>query len=288
MKFEPRYAEENVNVSEQNPLLDFVRLSLLLLGILFGVYLVLGFAAEKIAERLPPNVEAALADSFAEQLDYKAFPRTRTYLQQVLNQLADNSHLSGFHWQVSVQDSPEINAVALPGGHIVVFTGLLATVKSENELAMVLAHELGHYAHRDHLRGLGRGLVLLSITAALGISGDLPSFIIPSLQTFSLKYSREQEAAADLFALDVVAQTYGHVGGALDLFQLFAQQEQKDSHIPAFFSTHPDAVWRLQAARKHIRQNNYAQAAVKALPRAGKLPFPNDVQKLDGDGQPLP
>jgi Zn-dependent protease with chaperone function len=273
MKFEPRYVEENVNVPEQHPFLEFIRLSLLLLGILFAVYVLLGFAAEKIAERLPTSVEAALADSFAGQLDYQAFPRTRSYVQQILDRLVKRSHLTGLHWQVSVQESEEINAIALPGGHIVIFTGMLAAVTSENELAMVLAHELGHYAHRDHLRSLGRGLVALSLVAVLGISGDLPSFIAPSLQTVSLAYSREQEAAADLFALDLVAQTYGHVGGALALFQLFAKQEH---HIPAFLSTHPDAVWRLQAANTHISQKNYAQGVVTALPELGKLPFAND------------
>ena len=46
-----------------------------------------------------------------------------------------------------------MNAVALPGGNIVVFAGLLKEIKSENELAMILGHELGHFAHRDHLRG---------------------------------------------------------------------------------------------------------------------------------------
>jgi Zn-dependent protease with chaperone function len=272
MKFEPRYAEENFNVPEQHELRDFFRLSLYLLGIVFGLYIVLGFAAEKIAERLPPRFETAIAAHFTGKLDDAAFPRTRDYLQQVLDRLVKTADLPDFQYKVTVQEQEEINALALPAGRIVIFSGLLDKLRSENELAMVLAHELGHYAHRDHLRGLGRGLVLLSITAALGLSGELPGFIAPSVQTFSLKYSREQEAAADIFALDLVVRSYGHAGGALDLFAMFEEQER---NAPALFSTHPDSRWRRQNLAGRISQEGWPRKEVKPLP--ARLPFSEEL-----------
>ncbi|MGX9726219.1 MAG: M48 family metallopeptidase [Candidatus Electronema sp. VV] len=260
MKFEPRYAEENFNVPQQHELRDFFRLSLYLLGIVFGLYIVLGFAAEKIAERLPPRFEAAIAAHFTGKLDDSAFTRSRDYLQQTLDRLVKAADLPDFQYKVTVQEQDEINAIALPAGRIVVFSGLLDKLRSENEL--------GHYAHRDHLRGLGRGLVLLSITATLGLSDGLPSFIAPSVQTFSLKYSREQEAAADLFALNLVVRSYGHAGGALDLFAMFDEQERQ---TPALFSTHPDSRWRRQHLASRISQEGWPQKTVQSLP--AKLPF---------------
>lgn len=273
MKFEPRYAEENFNVPEQRELRDFFRLSLYLLGIVFGLYIMLGFAAEKIAARLPPRFETAIAAHFTGKLDDAAFPRTRDYLQQTLDRLAKAAapELPDFQYKVTVQEQEEINAIALPAGRIVVFSGLLDKLRSENELAMVLAHELGHYAHRDHLRGLGRGLVLLSITAALGFSDGLPGFIAPSVQTFSLKYSREQEAAADNFALDLMFRAYGHAGGTLDLFAMFEKQEEK---TPALFSTHPDSRWRQENLAGRIKKEGMPQR--KAQPLPAKLPFAED------------
>jgi len=276
MNFEPRYVEQNVNVPQHNHLGDFIRLSLWLLGIVFGIYLCLGFVAEKIAERLPPKYEMAIAGSFTSKLDYDAFPQTREYLQKVLDSLvASSADLPSFSYKVSIYDLSDINAVALPAGNIVVFRGLLTQLKSENELAMILAHELGHYAHRDHLRGMGRGLVLLSIMTVLGLSGDGPGFIAPSVQTFSLKYSRDQESAADLYAIDLFVRTYGHVGGALDVFKVF-EREKKGIIGPGVFSTHPDTIWRMQALERHIQMKKSSQGPVRPLPGSGVLPFAVD------------
>lgn len=276
MKFEPRYTEENFNVHSQNHLWVFVRLSLWLLGIVLCVYFVLGFAADKIAERLPSRFESAIAIGFNSGIDSNAFPRTREYQQKILDSLVSASEgLPEFRYRVSVYDSDMVNAVALPAGNIVVFRGLLSEVKSEDELAMILAHELGHYAHRDHLRGLGRGLVLLSIMAALGVSGDVPGFISPSVQTFDLKYSRAQESAADVYATDLLKRAYGHVGGALSVFKVLERQE-KGVKGPDMFSTHPDTLWRIQTLENYVQQKRYPNGAVRPLPDPGVLPFPDD------------
>ncbi|MDP2157476.1 MAG: M48 family metallopeptidase [Nitrospirota bacterium] len=282
MNFEPRYVEQNVNVPHHNHLGDFIRLSLWLLGIVFGIYLCLGFAAEKIAERLPPKYEMAIAGSFTSKLDDGTFPQTREYLQKVLDSLvASSADLPDFSYKVSIYDLSDSNAVALPAGNIVVFRGLLSQLKSENELAMILAHELGHYAHRDHLRGMGRGLVLLSIMTVLGLSGDGPGFIAPSVQTVSLKYSRDQESAADRYAIDLFARMYGHVGGALDVFKVL-EREKKGISGPGFFSTHPDTLWRMQALERYIQMKKSSQGSVRPLPGAGVLPFKGDTRGNKG------
>jgi len=163
----------------------------------------------------------------------------------------------------------------LPAGNIVVFKGLLSELKTENEVAIILAHELGHYAHRDHLRGLGRGLVLMSIMTALGLSGDLPAFIAPSVQTFDLKHSRDRESAADRYAMDLFARAYGHAGGTLDVFKVLARQEHGIKR-PDIVSTHPDTLWRMQALTNYLQLKKYPQGSIRPLPESGVLPFPND------------
>ena len=282
MKFEPRYCEKNVNVASQSYFREFLRLSLLLLGIVLAVYLVLGYAADKVAERLSPKFETAIAAGITSRFDSDDFPRTSKYLQKVLDSLASSAKgLPKLPYKVSVQDQATVNAVALPGGHIVVYRGLLSELKSENEVAIILAHELGHYAHRDHLHGLGRGLVLLSIMTALGLSGDLPGFIAPSLQTFDLKHSREREAAADIFAIDLFVRTYGHAGGAVDAFKVLARQGE-EMKGPEFISTHPDILWRIASMTNHMQSKKYPKGAVSPLPGNGVLPFPGDSKEKIG------
>lgn len=279
MKFEPQYTEKNVNVPSHNHFREFIRLSLWLLGIIFGIYLVLGYVVDKYAERLPPKFEAAIASGITSRFDHGDFPRTNKYLQKVLDILVSSAEgLPPFTYKVSIHDQPAVNAMALPAGNIVVFKGLLSELKSENEVAIILAHELGHYAHRDHLRGLGRGLVLMSIMTALGLSGDLPGFIAPSVQTFDLKHSRDRESAADLYAIDLFARAYGHAGGAIDVFKVLARQEHGIKR-PDIISTHPDTLWRMQTLANYLQQKKYPAGSVIPLPEAGVLPFPDDKKR---------
>lgn len=77
-----------------------------------------------------------------------------------------------FTFELALVEEEEPNAMALPGGAILLTSGLLETVDSENGLAFVLAHELGHYAHRDHLRSLSRGLALGAVMALVTGSGS--------------------------------------------------------------------------------------------------------------------
>jgi Zn-dependent protease with chaperone function len=276
MKFEPRYVEGNVNVSTRHQGREFLRLGAWLLGIVFGTYLVLGFIAERIAERLPPQMEQALAAGFVAQLNKKDFFQTRVYLQTVLDRLAlANSDLPPFQYTVYVVDDDLVNAVALPAGNILIFRGLLAKIKTESELAMVLAHELGHYAHRDHLRGLGRGLVVMTISGVLGMAGEVPGFIFPSIRAFELKFSRDQESVADNFGLDLVAKVYGNTGGALSVFDTLESGTEGPKGVE-FFSTHPDTIWRKQLLAERIRLKQYPQKPPVPLSPPGSLPFPGD------------
>ena len=288
MKFEPRYCEENVNAPEHSHFGEFIRLSLWLTGIICGVYLVLGYAADMLAERLPPRFETAIAAGITSRFGHDDFPSTSGYVQNVLDSLVSSAEgLPKFSYKVSVHDEKTVNAIALPGGNIIVYKGLLAELKSENELAMILAHELGHYAHRDHLHGLGRGLVLLSIMTVLGVSGDVPGFIAPSLQTFDLKYSRGRESAADLFAIDTLVRTYGHAGGSIDAFKVMARQDLGVKR-PEIVSTHPDTVWRMESLANYIKGKKYPEGAVKSLPGSGALPFSDDDRKgYEQRSQPL-
>ena len=132
MKFEPRYSENNVNVPSHNHFSEFIRQSLWLLGIVFGIYFVLGYAVDRFAERLPAKFETAIAAGITSSFDHGDFPRTKKYLQKVLDSLLTSAEgLPPFTYKVSILDQAAVNAVALPAGNIVVFKGLLSELKSD-------------------------------------------------------------------------------------------------------------------------------------------------------------
>lgn len=97
------------------------------------------------------------------------------------------------------------NAIALPGGRIYLFAGLLKKAESPDEIAGVIAHELGHVRHRDHLRALiQNGGTSFLLGLLLGDITGSGAVIFASRTLFNASYSREAENDADRFAIDVM------------------------------------------------------------------------------------
>jgi predicted Zn-dependent protease len=173
-----------------------------------------------------------------------------------------------------VTNNEEINALALPGGHIVVFSGLLKEIRSENELAMILAHELGHYARRDHLRGMGRGLGMTMLLATLfGQDSRAAGFSAGFFSGLEMRYSQQQESAADSFGLQLLTARYGHAGGATDFFERLA--DKAGSRFDYLLASHPHPHARIASLQRMIADAGYRLA--ETLPLQGeKLLIDND------------
>ena len=165
--------------------------------------------------------------------------------------------------RVGYRDDRMVNAFATIGGQTVFFRGVLTKLENENALAMVMAHELAHLKYRHVSAALGRGVavgVILSVVSAeLGrnaAGGVLGQAGVATL----LSFNRDQERTADEAALRVLHAEYGHVGGAIDLFDAFARlpDAQRDPNLPAieFLRTHPLTANRIAAIRQWTVDNN--------------------------------
>jgi predicted Zn-dependent protease len=159
-----------------------------------------------------------------------------------------------------------VNAIALPGDAIAIYAGLVEQAKSENELMMVLGHELGHFAHRDHLRGLGRSLLIqIAIATFLGDTSGIQSAAVSGVEAVSQsRFSQSQEREADKFGLTLLQNTYGHVAGATDFFARMSQQKGSDL---AFLSTHPAPGQRVKELKRLIKERGYAVKERSPLPK---------------------
>ncbi len=264
MKFTPKHIDENVNVSKTHPLAELAWLvgGLLLLALIF--YLVLGVTADLAVAKIPIKAEVWLGEHFVASFAAQENEPLRRRLQMLLDSLPADSPLHNYTFSVQLLENEEINALALPGGHIVVFAGLVEQAESENELAMVLAHELGHFAHRDHLKRLGRGLGLTVATMLVFGQDSSVSRLASKLFLVSeSRYSRQQEAAADRFGLDLLVNSYGHAGGATDFFRRVG--EKTDGHIPYLLASHPHPDDRIDALLDLIVTNSYRVEATTPL-----------------------
>jgi len=267
VKFTPRRIETNVNVSKTHPIKEFAFLAGGLLAIVVSVYLILGMAVDLLVPHISMELENKLAGAFTGRFTRsdETDAATRS-VQALVDQLQDRCAPLPYSITVHVQQAEAINAAALPGGHMVVFTGLLEKMTSENELAFVLAHELGHYAHRDHLRGLGRALVLMTAsTVLLGADNNISGMIGQGMLLTELSFSRKQESQADDYALDALSCRYGHVAGATSFFEKIPS-ESDPGRFGHYFASHPENRRRIERIETIARERGYAVGEPLPLP----------------------
>lgn len=270
MKFTARQPGINVNVTPTHPLKEFAILAGGLLAIVVSVYLALGLAVDLMVPRLSMELEKKLAGAFIGKfVETEEMGDTTRSLQALVDRLRDRCAPLPYTITVHIKESDAVNAAALPGGHMMVFTGLLAEMTSENELAFVLAHELGHYAHRDHLRGLGRALVLMTAsTVLLGADNSINNMIGQGMVLTELSFSRKQETQADEFALDTLFCRYGHVTGATSFFSKIPK-DGDPGRFGHYFASHPENRRRIGHLEDLARERGY--------PTGTPLPLPADL-----------
>ncbi len=290
MSFNPGLPDDSINVSGTHPLKEA---GLLLGGIIGAVLLfvvVVGASIDLLAPLLPPGIEMKLLGSFGEpdEDEIEQSDPDEQRLQALVDRMAAHWADNPYSFRAAILSDDDPNAFAFPGGWIVVSRGLLEQTDSENELAFVVSHEIGHFKHRDHLRGLGRGVSLalaMSVIASsgAGVAGDLAS-LAGSLASRS--FDRDQEAGADAFGLGLVYAEYGHVGGATEFFRRAPEFSNIIGDTAAsYLSTHPLHDDRIEAL--------LMLAVQKGWPKQGKLmPFGSesgdehetfDERKADGD-----
>jgi predicted Zn-dependent protease len=154
---------------------------------------------------------------------------------------------SSFQYQFHVADDPSINAFALPGGVIVVHTGLIRATRKPEELAGVLAHEVQHVEQRHSLRAVIRETGMRGLWAAA--SGDLGGTLAgqAAMQLGSLRFSRDAERDADVRGFETLVRQDIDPQGMVDFFGTMARAA--GASPPAWLSTHPASEARQQQLR---------------------------------------
>ncbi|MBE9063815.1 M48 family metallopeptidase [cf. Phormidesmis sp. LEGE 11477] len=251
MKFVPKEITKEVNVTPVHPLVNLAYLlgTVTLAGIV--IYVVLGLIASQLVKRIGIETEeqigASLVNSLPNRID--TGDSRLEYLQDLTSSLQDNlsqTEIAVVEYppvKISILDMPEENAMVTAGSHLMVTEGLLDQVESENELAFVLAHELGHLHNRDPLDALGRSLVLMTVSGLLGVGQGPNSVLVPNVLNLTEQgHSRTQETMADEYAIALMMARYDHGGHSLDFFRRL-QSEEFDlgvlSPVAEWQQTHP-------------------------------------------------
>lgn len=250
MRFVARQVADGINVSKTHPLVEAGTLLVGLTAIFVLIAVALVFLIEIALYFISAEDEAEFFDGWLpDDLVTVAHTDERlTETQLLVDRLSAHWSESAYEFRVEIDDSEIANAMALPGGLIIVTQGLLDQVESENELAFVLSHELGHFRNRDHLRALGRGIVL-SLFFAVTTGGDVAGIGINAADLTLRGFNRRQESQADAFGLSVVYAEYGHVNESWRLFERWEIEDNSLVNFIAYLSTHPNSGDRIVAIR---------------------------------------
>ncbi|WP_330204921.1 M48 family metallopeptidase [Cyanobacterium sp. Dongsha4] len=218
---------------------------------------------------VPVEVEEKIGNLIIEQITPK---QENSNISQQLNVLVDeietllpNQNNVKRNYQVIYIPENTVNALAIPSNKIIIYEGLLKELKSENELVMILGHEIGHFAHRDHLKSLGNMLLFKLIISS--IVGDLDIFnsgVDLAHILVNARYSQRQEMKADEFGLDILNKYYGHVGGAIAFFETLEKQENNSNKL-SFFSSHPSPQNRIKNLQKIMEKKEYIESQPQEL-----------------------
>jgi Zn-dependent protease with chaperone function len=218
-------------------------LPVLLLGLWIGFDAVVATAVD----RIPPSWERALGEVGRQEIVtgkrvLKEGPAV-TAVQEIAQRLADHIPENPYRFEIEVVQSDLVNALALPGGFVVVFTGLLKQAESPEEIAGVLAHEMSHVLLRHGLRGMVKNMGLLAVVAILvgnqdGLIGLAQRL---GIQLAELRFSRDMEAAADRAGVDLLHRAAISPSGLIRFFERLAASDGEPTEL---LSTHPMSAAR--------------------------------------------
>jgi predicted Zn-dependent protease len=164
---------------------------------------------------------------------------------------------ASWNWQFNVQKTKDLNAYCMPGGRIMVYSGLIETLDlTDAELATVIAHEVAH-ALREHTRervsrAYGQQLVLSGVAAVTGVSestADIANMV--AQVTFQLPFGRDQESEADIIGLELMARAGYDPRAAITLWNKMGKADQGGG-TPKFLSTHPSNKDRVKDIEKKL------------------------------------
>lgn len=209
------------------------------------------------------NMGAQAFDGMKAEQKVSQVPITNKFVSCVADAITQHVPKSVFagNWELVVFDDPQVNAFALPGGKIGVYTGLLKVAENQDQLAAVIGHEVGHVI-AEH------GNERMSSSTLIGVGMDVTNQLLEANQIANnnlimaaigagvqvgvqLPFSRTHETEADLIGLQLMAKSGFNPKQSVNLWQNMAKASG-DKRQPELLSTHPLPTTRIDTLQKNM------------------------------------
>lgn len=212
---------------------------------------------------ISPSEEVVIGKKFMQQargsLAYITDPEVEAYLAALGHSLTKNLSNNNVDFQFYIVNQSIINAFAVPGGHITMFSGLIAASENENELASVVAHEITHVTQKHLPRMIAQSQQSTIPTAAAVIGGILlggqagaAAIVSASAAAIEnqLTYSRAFESEADSIGMQLMVKSGFDPNGMTGFFNILQSSSRiGDSKAPEYLRTHPLTLTRVTEAQ---------------------------------------
>ncbi len=229
--------------------------ALALTGAMYG----LRQAGRAAIDVLPTSVDEQLGELASERVGLEGQPIDDPVVKGAVTAIVERlkrAHKSAFNYRVRVVDAPILNAFALPGGFIVVYTGLVRAAERPEQLAGVLAHEMAHVERRHGMHRIAQSVgVVAAIQLLFGDVTGLAAVAVEVLRAGAINsYGRDQEREADRDALGTLARARLDPGALADFFALLQRKEPSLPSAIAWLGTHPELAERIQETRRQAER----------------------------------
>ena len=204
--------------------------------------------------------EEKLGDLFKEMI-WDQYPTIKegaadSAFQQIKDRLITALDTTAYRYQFTIIKSDQINAFTIPGGNIFMFSELLKIAETPEEVAAVLAHEIGH-AERRHV--VSKLIKELSITAIVSVlSGGDPSILIQALKEIvGNSFDRKQEEEADKFAMELLEKASISPKSLARFFERLNEKNLDYDENLEILMTHPHNDKRIEQVRRYKTKNTF-------------------------------
>ncbi|NML21016.1 M48 family metallopeptidase [Pseudoflavitalea sp. G-6-1-2] len=222
---------------------------------LIGYWWLAPWLGERMASGISKDTEISIGKKMYESISMgEKIDTGRTKLiNEFYKQL---NYKTTYPIEITVVSSPEVNAFAIPGGHIVVYDAILDNMKTPEELAALLGHEVSHIELRHSLKNISRTLARqMFLSLVLGSESGFTSVLVEHADNLKgLEYSRELETESDNNGIRLMHESHINTEGMSNLMTLLQKSTGGKDNTLNFLSTHPVFEKRIANIKEQLKK----------------------------------
>lgn len=203
------------------------------------------------------GIGAAAAQALEKQMEISGDVEANERVEKILKRIVAVCDRQELVYTIKIIDDDTVNAVSLPGGYVYVYRGLIEKVKNDDELASVIAHEVGHITARHAMKRQQKiySDLLLQVAALKAGDGQFASGVNFALTSIFFAHAQEDELEADALGIKYMKKAGYDPKGAIDMLKILKKEQDKGPTRPySYWRTHPFLTQRIAAAGQVTNQ----------------------------------